>query len=50
MSLPNYADVYENFDPDALAAEILDGRLDTGLNVCHEICDKWAADPGRVAL
>ncbi|HET8801536.1 MAG TPA: AMP-binding protein [Marinobacter sp.] len=50
MSLPEYADVYNNFDPAALEAEILDGRLDSGLNVCHEICDKWASDPERVAL
>lgn len=45
MSLPEYTDVYNNFDPAALEAAILDGRLDSGLNVCHEICDKWADDP-----
>ncbi|TNE71677.1 MAG: AMP-binding protein [Gammaproteobacteria bacterium] len=50
MSLPEYADVYNKFDPAALEAEILDGRLDSGLNVCHEICDKWASDPQKVAL
>jgi len=50
MSLPEYAVVYSNFDPAALEAEILDGRLEGGLNVCHEICDKWAVDPQRVAL
>lgn len=50
MSLPEYATVYNNFDAAALEAEILDGRLESGLNVCHEICDKWAADPQRVAL
>lgn len=50
MSLPEYADVYRNFDPAALEAEILDGSLENGLNVCHELCDKWATDPGRVAL
>ncbi|EON91591.1 acetyl-coA synthetase/AMP-(fatty) acid ligase [Marinobacter lipolyticus SM19] len=50
MSLPEYATVYNNFDAAALEAEILDGRLDSGLNVCHEICDKWATDPQRVAL
>ncbi|MCG2582586.1 MAG: AMP-binding protein, partial [Marinobacter sp.] len=50
MSLPEYATVYNNFDAAALEAEILDGRLDSGLNVCHEICDKWAADPQKVAL
>jgi len=50
MSLPEYADVYNNFDPAALEADILDGSLDGGLNVCHEICDKWATDPKKVAL
>ncbi|MBW4935936.1 AMP-binding protein [Marinobacter sp. F4206] len=50
MSLPEYTSVYNNFDPAALEAEVLDGRLDSGLNVCHEICDKWASDPQKVAL
>jgi len=50
MSLPKYTDVYNNFDAAALEADILDGRLDSGLNVCHEICDKWATDPQKVAL
>ena len=50
MSLPHYNEVYDNFDAAALEAEILDGRLDSGLNVCHEICDKWASDPQKVAL
>ncbi|SHK79481.1 acetyl-CoA synthetase [Marinobacter antarcticus] len=50
MSLPEYADVYSNFDPAALEADILDGSLENGLNVCHEICDKWATDPKKVAL
>lgn len=50
MSLPEYTAVYNKFDPAALEAEVLDGRLDSGLNVCHEICDKWATDPQKVAL
>ncbi|EMP57335.1 acetyl-coA synthetase/AMP-(fatty) acid ligase [Marinobacter santoriniensis NKSG1] len=50
MSLPQYTEVYNNFDAAALEADILDGRLDSGLNVCHEICDKWATDPNKVAL
>ena len=50
MSLPEYADVYNNFDPAALEADILEGSLENGLNVCHEICDKWATDPKKVAL
>lgn len=50
MSLQNYVDFYNNFNPATLEADILDGRLDSGLNVCHEICDRWAKDPKRVAL
>ena len=50
MSLPQYNDVYNQFDAAALEAEILDGRLESGLNVCHEICDRWAVDPQKVAL
>ncbi|WP_372981570.1 AMP-binding protein [Marinobacter sediminum] len=50
MSLPEYTAVYNNFDPAALEAEVLDGRLKSGLNVCHEIVDKWAKDPQKVAL
>jgi len=50
MSVPEYTAVYNNFDPAALEAEVLDGRLDSGLNVCHEIVDKWATDPQKVAL
>lgn len=45
MSLPEYADVYKNFDPAALEVKILDGSLEHGLNVCYEICDKWTTDP-----
>ena len=50
MSLPDYQSVYDNFDPASLEAEILEGNLQDGLNVCTEICDKWAEDPQRVAL
>lgn len=50
MSLQSYANVYSNFDPAALEADILEGSLEGGLNVCHEICDKWASDTRRVAL
>ena len=40
MSLPDYQSVYDNFDPASLEAEILEGNLNNGLNVCTEICDK----------
>ena len=50
MTLPEYLPAYENFDAQQLEAEVLQGSLKTGLNVCVEMCDRWAADPKRVAL
>ncbi len=50
MSTEAYSAFYARFNPEQLAAEVLQGSLDTGLNVCVEICDKWASDPDRVAL
>ncbi|WP_166260474.1 AMP-binding protein [Marinobacter salicampi] len=50
MNLPEYASVYQDFDPQRLENEVLEGSLESGLNVCTEICDKWAKDPQRVAL
>ena len=50
MSLPEYVDAYKHFDLAALEAEVLDGRLNSGLNVCHEICDKWAVNSEKVVL
>jgi acetyl-CoA synthetase len=50
MSLPQYVGAYNNFDLAALEAEVLDGHLDSGLNVCHEMCDKWAANAEKVVL
>ena len=39
MSLPHYNEVYDNFDAAALEAEILDGRLDSGL-ACRGLNEK----------
>jgi len=50
MSLPQYNDGYNHFDAAVLEAGILDGRRESGLNICHEICDRWAVDPQKVAL
>lgn len=50
MTLPDYESVYGGFDSERLESEVLQGRLASGLNVCTEICDKWATDPERVAL
>ena len=50
MSKQAYQPFYEHFDVERLAREALQGDLATGINVCQEICDKWAGDPQRVAL
>lgn len=50
MNLPEYLPMYSSFDPKQLESEVLQGSLESGLNVCSEICDRWADDPKRVAL
>ena len=45
----DYEKAYADFSTDVLAAEILTGNLDIGLNACVECCDRWA-DSDRVAL
>lgn len=50
MSGMEYSDFYAAFQPDSVECQILQGRLDSGLNVCNEVCDRWADDPARVAL
>ncbi|MDE2362139.1 MAG: AMP-binding protein [Hyphomicrobiales bacterium] len=44
-----YADAYRAFDF-AKAARALAGDLAANVNVCVECCDRWAGDPGRLAL
>ena len=50
MSNQAYKPFYDQFDAQQLAARILQGDLTQGINVCVEICDKWASDPDRIAL
>lgn len=50
MTTPAYPDFYSDFDPQRLAQEVLQGSLEQGLNVCVEVCDRWASDPTRLAL
>jgi acetyl-CoA synthetase len=45
-----YQAAVTDFDFSALAAQILDGSLDEGLNACVECCDRHANDPAAVAL
>ncbi|MBR9828833.1 MAG: AMP-binding protein [Oceanospirillales bacterium] len=50
MSTQAYQPFYDQFDIDSLAQDALQGNLSVGINACHEICDKWADDPERIAL
>lgn len=50
MNLPEYLTAYTGFDAKKLESEVLQGSLESGLNVCVEICDRWASDPEKVAL
>lgn len=50
MNLPDYLSSYTSFDAKQLESQVLQGSLESGLNVCSEICDRWADDPKRVAL
>ncbi len=46
--LPRYEDFVRDFRPEDIAA-MLSGNFDSGINVCHEACDRHAAS-GRIAL
>lgn len=48
--LKEYSPAYNSFDAKQLESEVLQGSLEKGLNVCVEMCDRWADDPERVAL
>lgn len=45
----NYETVYRDMSVAAAERDLLQGRLETGLNAAIECCDRWAAE-GRVAL
>lgn len=47
---PRYDDYVAGFDYQALAARVLSGSLDGGLNACVECCDRHADDVAKVAL
>lgn len=44
-----YDVAYESFDIEAIARSFA-GDFKAGINVCVECCDRWAADPHRIAL
>lgn len=46
----DYQAAYDSFSITELAAEVLAGDLDKSVNAAFECCDRWAADPNRVAI
>ncbi|QEW06430.1 AMP-binding protein [Nitrincola iocasae] len=50
MSRMDYSSFYAGFSPDSLQETVLQGSWHSGLNVCAEVCDRWAAQPDKVAL
>ncbi len=48
MKKNNYSDFIKDFTPAQIESQFV-GDLDKGINVCQEICDRYA-DTGRVAL
>ncbi|GAB2598172.1 AMP-binding protein [Nitrincola alkalisediminis] len=50
MGLMEYSSFISDFCPDQLENEVLSRSLESGVNVAHEICDRWASDLDKVAL
>lgn len=50
MNRMEYSSFYDGFNPETLQREVLQGDLRAGLNVCVEVCDRWADDVNKVAL
>lgn len=50
MSRMDYSSFYVSFTPETLQHTVLQGSLYSGLNVCDEVCDRWASQPDRIAL
>ena len=49
MDKISYNDFIKDFTPESIIQNFV-GDFNSGLNVCEEICDRWADDPNRVAL
>ena len=49
MKTQQYDDFIKDFTVDSITKTFV-GNLETGLNVCEEICDRYASDPDKVAL
>ncbi|MDE8602171.1 AMP-binding protein [Marinomonas sp. RSW2] len=50
MSVMEYSSFFPDFRPAMLAPQALHGDLEKGLNVCDEVCDRWATDTAKIAL
>jgi acetyl-CoA synthetase len=49
MDKISYNNFIKDFTPESIIQNFV-GDFNAGLNVCEEICDRWADDPDRVAL
>ena len=49
MDKISYNDFIKDFTPESIIQNFV-GDFNAGLNVCEEICDRWAEDPAKVAL
>ncbi|MBS97381.1 MAG: AMP-binding protein [Oceanospirillaceae bacterium] len=49
MDKISYSNFIEEFTPESITEHFV-GDFTNGINVCEEICDRWAEDPERVAL
>src|SRR5690554_1442736 len=49
MDKISYNDFIKDFTPESIIQNFV-GDFNAGLNVCEEICDRWADDPAKVAL
>lgn len=50
MDQVEYSSFYSAFSPESLQSDVLHGCLQSGLNVCVEVCDRWASQSDKVAL
>ena len=49
MDKISYNDFIKDFTPESIIQNFV-GDFNAGINVCEEICDRWADDPEKVAL
>lgn len=49
MKKIDYEDFVTDFSPESIVQEF-EGDFELGINICEEMCDRWAGDESRVAL